>query len=1111
MLHDNLNILFLGDETIVPLEIRQYFQNTYNDRFSYAESYEKAMEMLGNTRCDVVLLDESRLDGGNGLDVCKSIKAVYPKLEIVLLTRHETQPSLKVIQAGTHRYVLESIESRLVEAILQSAIEEANLQRICDEITQSNDLSEVLRLTCKAAVELTGVEHSGIVEFKPDLSQGRAIAEYPDRSFFGIKETIAIPVKGMLAEERLVHHTEILNIPDVGSYDDLGEVKSILQTYRIESILIVPIVVNGKVTHSFSLDSIGQKRTFSVNDVELCRRLATQASVAIQNAQLHRAWKVAEEAAQLTLGDTHSFLDSVLAGIKKVVDFDAATLYAVNEDTGELDHPPALLGIRNTDSILKTGETLKNVDTGQTTTQSIVYTMLTRNEPYIVENTSQDPLFKDLRFVRDEEIKSSAVFPLKTGQQQVGIMFINYRTPHHFTQDELDYIKLYANRMMQGIRYAQLYKHTKERATLLDISYQVSQTIVGGLTLSDTLNQIALHGLRIVQPEQKQVHCCCYISLLEGQILKHHAANSDEVLQELRMRIGDRDINDKRPGIAGRAAKNEEIQNVGDVKHNNDFVEFRPDTQSQLSVPLKIERQIIGVITIEHPDKHAFGKKEENALRNLAGQAAVAINNAQLHQRDKILYESSQRINAAAELDKIGNAILKELHELIGYDKATIQLIQGDSRQLLAYRGFSPNLINPNLLRNVSQDNLIKDIVDRKRIKILEDLSKRQKHPTWDYTLEETKDVKSWVGIPLVYAGEVIALVTLDHKDARAYREADTEQMALLERLAQQSAYVLKQALLLQDAQYGQRQIVSLLEASNILISSQTPEQILFDLVNLTLNAAKAMWVSVVLINEDEKPYKVITHGEYKDKYNIQDVVRKPGSSLSIRVMRGMKALPIENVDNQTDGFVNEVVRKENVKAALCLPLTSRGKRLGVIWIHYDHPKSFPEADVNALQLYANQAGSAYDSALRMMELQRVADNFAGEIREYYKDAQNQSRRNAIVALGVAAIGVFIFFISFGLVLFVQSNPSILGVISGVIIQIISLLFFRRVDVANKRMDNCYHDLLQFRRFENLLAASSEFSSAELQNANRESIIKAASETWLSPTKPTERREPRSV
>ncbi len=118
-------------------------------------------------------------------------------------------------------------------------------------------------------------------------------------------------------------------------------------------------------------------------------------------------------------------------------------------------------------------------------------------------------------------------------------------------------------------------------------------------------------------------------------------------------------------------------------------------------------------------------------------------------------------------------------------------------------------------------------------------------------------------------------------------------------------------------------------------------------------------------------------------------------------------------------------------------------------------------------------------------------------IREDYEDARRQAKVNYWASLGVSTAGIIIIFAGVGLAIGGILRVGIPSAITGVIAEAVSLLFFKRADTANKRMDRYHSELLETRRFDNLLAACDELSTAEGQESCKEKVIEAATELWL--------------
>jgi GAF domain-containing protein len=127
-------------------------------------------------------------------------------------------------------------------------------------------------------------------------------------------------------------------------------------------------------------------------------------------------------------------------------------LYAYHQETDQLFYPPTMVGVRYPDRARRFKEVSPD---------SIIYTMLRRDEPYLVEKILDDGLFQSRRFTQEEGIKSCLAVPLTAANRKVGVMFVNYRSEHHFTEDELADIKLFAHQAAVAIRNAQLHEETR--------------------------------------------------------------------------------------------------------------------------------------------------------------------------------------------------------------------------------------------------------------------------------------------------------------------------------------------------------------------------------------------------------------------------------------------------------------------------------------------------------------------------------------------------------------------------------------------------------------------------------------------------------------------------
>ncbi|PLX93255.1 MAG: hypothetical protein C0621_08040 [Desulfuromonas sp.] len=110
-------------------------------------------------------------------------------------------------------------------------------------------------------------------------------------------------------------------------------------------------------------------------------------------------------------------------------------------------------------------------------------------------------------------------------------------------------------------------------------------------------------------------------------------------------------------GIMGKVAYTRTPLFVDDLAGHPDYVPGIAEARSELAVPMVVRDRLIGVFNVESVRPHAFSEADIAPLLTLAGQAAVAIENARLYQnlrgvsnRYQKLHQFNSRILQSANL-----------------------------------------------------------------------------------------------------------------------------------------------------------------------------------------------------------------------------------------------------------------------------------------------------------------------------------------------------------------------------------------------------------------------------------------------------------------------------
>ena len=114
-----IRILIVDDHAILRRGLKEILEREFRDvRIGGAGTAEQALTQLDSEKWDLVILDIT-MPGRSGVDVLRHLKALRPKLPVLVLSMHpEDQYGKRVLKAGASGYMnKESAPEELIKAV----------------------------------------------------------------------------------------------------------------------------------------------------------------------------------------------------------------------------------------------------------------------------------------------------------------------------------------------------------------------------------------------------------------------------------------------------------------------------------------------------------------------------------------------------------------------------------------------------------------------------------------------------------------------------------------------------------------------------------------------------------------------------------------------------------------------------------------------------------------------------------------------------------------------------------------------------------------------------------------------------------------------------------
>ena len=229
-----------------------------------------------------------------------------------------------------------------------------------------------------------------------------------------------------------------------------------------------------------------------------------------------------------------------------------------------------------------------------------------------------------------ERLKAWIAVPVQNRGKPFGVFFVGFTGQQHFTRFEVESVELLANQASVALVNNQLYPQAQKRLDVLNALYESGRAIAERSGMRDTLKEIASQALRIVGTKSGEESSFTYVALLEGSMFKLETAFPTERESGLRKEISKIDLTRRegKIGIVGQAVQKGRTQNEGNARKNRTYISLDENIRSQLVVPLLINNEVLGVISVEKPTVDAFSSEDIQNLELLAAQASVAIQSA---------------------------------------------------------------------------------------------------------------------------------------------------------------------------------------------------------------------------------------------------------------------------------------------------------------------------------------------------------------------------------------------------------------------------------------------------------------------------------------------------
>ncbi|MGW8224825.1 MAG: GAF domain-containing protein [Anaerolineales bacterium] len=707
--------------------------------------------------------------------------------------------------------------ARLFDETNQRAAELAVINSVQEGLAAELDMQAIYELVGETlrevfvdrGVAISIFDHEKGLELIPYLFE-RGDRYYPE------------PEKLSQAAQYFITNRKPMKFNKTEEYWDIGA-RTVEGTIAEKSGMWVPLMAGDVVRGELSVFSHEEEYAFNDADLRLLTTLASSMSVALENARLfdETNQRAAELAIINSVGeamakqlDVETISRIVGDKVRDIFESEVTNIRLINAETRAVrDVYSYDRGYVHNDKELPLGEGLTSL-------------VIEARKPLVIgsyeDAVESGAMFHPNAAGDEEQVESYMGVPIIVGDQVIGVVDVQSYRKEAFDENNVSLLTTLAANTGVALENARLFQETNRRADETSALNEIGREISATLDQNKVLEQIARRAKEILNAKDVVIRLVQPDGTLPSVIaLGEHADN----FQKSILKVGE--------GITGNVAQTGVAEVISDAKEDSRATHVAGTDEEEndtiIFAPMKVRERVIGVmgfwrdITVAGP----FGELDLNFAVGLAGQAAIAIENARLfteaEQRASemtALAEVGQDISATLELETVMERIASNAKELLEGDISAVFMPEDGGEIYKTYVVLGKYADEIREIEITSGEGILGDIIERKTGEVVNDANNDPRVTQVPGT-EITPD-EHMIVAPLLAKNDLRGLLTV-WRNGKG-RDFDQDDMSFLEGLARQAVIAIENANLFEQAQEAQREADAANEAKSAFLATMSHE-----------------------------------------------------------------------------------------------------------------------------------------------------------------------------------------------------------------------------------------------------------------------------------------------
>jgi PAS domain S-box-containing protein len=837
---------------------------------------------------------------------------------------------------------------RALEAVGQSLTASLELEEALDSIVART--VDVMRGDAALVVSWDGKAPA----FSVMRAAGRLSAEYAAEGSIPVGGG---PISRSILEGTVVTTSNILT--DAATWLSSAR-RAQIEREGFKAVAAAPLRSNGRV-HGALVVHYWSERVFDMQDVAALRLLAEHAALAIDNARLYadatlRAERLRELAEVEQLVAESLVVDDVL---RRIAQATARLLDAPVVQVWTADPQQRVLHL-SASSVEPGSPEVRMPRTVAFGQGNVGRTAEAKTQIY-VDDIANDPGSLAADWARETGIIRMLAVPVLSGDDLLGVLTVRSRHAAISTAENRALATSFAARAAVAMQHARMYADAVRRAGRLRDLVAVSHSITASLDSGDVMQRIARAAAAMTPGALAAVH----VYDAGSQMLRARGLSDGEwdwLPPEHAASVGlpSLVVDERAPVLIPQPGRHPRVMAP-------EWWERRPGA-SYYGVPINVGDTFVGVLDYILPEGLPDAEEQE-ALRLLAAQAGIAIRNAGLYQAERVQAERirrlagvNQRLSGALELDDLLRTISEFAAQITGVRFVSFWLADEQARTL-SFRGGSVSEIAATFPSpRVSYDTGgIGWVARHHQTLVVDDITADPRILHHDWWMRW--NLRAYMAYPVIAGNQLLAILSLAHPEPFAFTD---DMRDMIEMFVAQAAVAVQNARLYQEAQRRRDVAESLARLARELTGTLEEERIGELVTQGVVQLLRTRGATLYRYEEETgRLVALLAHGPQAEV--TRGLVLEPGEAVAGRAVAERKIVATPDILREPRVTMSRELRAQLERyrggAVVSVPLVGHDRIVGALSLNDITGREFTADELQALQLFADQAALALENA----------------------------------------------------------------------------------------------------------------------------------------------------